>query len=80
MKKDGLQRMMDFLNFLDEGNIHYFITKYSDDGLTATLTLVGARIEVEFTPDQMKYSIFRGNEDVLTDEKILNDLIKQNVE
>jgi hypothetical protein len=80
MKKDGLQRMMDFLNFLDKGNIHYFITKYSDDGLTATLTLVGARIEVEFTPDEMQYSIFRGNEDVSTDDKSLMDLIKRDME
>jgi hypothetical protein len=48
--------------------------------LTATLTLVGTRIEVEFTPDEMTFSIFRGNEDVLTDEKILNDLIKSNLE
>jgi hypothetical protein len=80
MKKDGLQRMMDFLNFLDENNIHYFITKYSPDGLTATLTLVGARIEVSFTPDEMTFSIFRGNEDVLTEEKTLYDLIKKDLE
>ena len=80
MKKDGLQRMLDFLNYLDDNNIHYFITKYSPDDLTATLTLVGIRVEVSFTPEAMTYSIFRGNEDVLIDEKMLFELIKQDLE
>ncbi len=74
---DGLQRMLDFLNYLDDQNVHYFIEKYSPDGLTATLTFVGLRIEVEFTPDGMAYSYFEGTEDVFTDEQRLRDLIKQ---
>jgi hypothetical protein len=77
MKEDGLQRMLKFLNKLDDKNIHYFLSKYSPDGITATLTLVTMRIEVEFTPDEMRFSIFKGNEDVLTDEKLLYDLLKQ---
>ena len=80
MKKDGMQRMMEFLNYLDENNVHYSISKYSPDGLTATLTLVGYRIEVSFTPEEMTYSVFQGSEDVLTDEKALFDLIKRYLE
>lgn len=80
MKQDGLQRMLDFLNYLEANNIHYFITKYSESGLTATLTLVGVRIEVEFTPEEMQYSIFRRNEHVLTDEKELMDIIRRDLE
>jgi hypothetical protein len=74
-KKDGLERMLDFLDFLREKNIHFFITQYSPDGLTVTLTLVGMRIEVEFQVDHVEYSVFRGSEAVESDEKALHDLI-----
>lgn len=77
MKKDGLQRMLDFLDLLEEKNIHYFITRYSPEGLTVTLTLVTIRVEVEFTVEEMQFSYFKGTEDVLTDERVLLDLIKQ---
>ena len=77
MKIDGLQRMMDFLNRLDDKNISYFISKYSPDGLTVTLTLVTMRIEVEFKPDGMQFSFFRGDEGVETDEKLLNEFIEK---
>jgi hypothetical protein len=77
MGNDGLKRMLDFLNFLEDKNISYFISKFSPDGLTVTMTLVTVRVEVEFTPQEMKFSYFKGTEDVETDEKILYDLIKQ---
>jgi hypothetical protein len=77
MKIDGLQRMLDFLALLQEKNIHYFISQYSPQGLTATLTLVTMRIEVEFTPEEMRYSVFKGTEDVLTDDKQLHALLKE---
>lgn len=77
MKKDGLARMLEFLDFLEKKNIHYFITRYSPDGLTVTLTLVTIRVEVEFTVEGIEYSYFRGTEDVLTDEKLLYSLIKE---
>ncbi len=80
MAIDGLQRMLDFLNHLDDRNIHYFIEKYSPDGLTATLTFVGLRVEVEFTPEGINYSCFEGHEDVFSDEKRLYDLIKERSE
>jgi hypothetical protein len=77
MKKDSLQRMLDFLNMLEEKGIHYFITRYSPEGLTVTLTLVGVRVEAEFTVDQMQFSYFKGTEDVITDEKVMDQLIKE---
>ena len=49
MKNDGLQRMLDFLNFLDENNIHFYIEQHAPEWLTVTLTLVGTRVEVMFT-------------------------------
>lgn len=77
MKKDGLQRMLDFLNLLREKKIHFYIEQYSSDELTVTLTLVGVRVEVMFSVDDMTYSLFPGREDVLTDTKALYDLIKE---
>lgn len=75
--QDGLQRMLTFLNEIEARNIEHFITKYSPDGLTVTLTLFKVRIEVEFTPTEMHYSCFEGTEDVLTDERALWDMIKK---
>jgi hypothetical protein len=42
--KDGLERMLDFLDALREHKIHFFITQYSPEGLTVTFTLVGVRV------------------------------------
>jgi hypothetical protein len=80
MQKDGLQRMLDFLNFLRNKKVHFFITQYSPEGLTVTLTLVGSRIEVEFFVDHLEFSAFKGSEMVNSDEKALYNLIKQDVE
>ncbi len=76
--QDGLERMLEFLNGLEQKKIHYFIEKCSDDGLLVTLTLMGVRVEVEFTPYDMSFSVFKGSEDVSLDRKILDDLIKEN--
>lgn len=77
MKKDGLQRMLDFLDLLREKKIWFFINQYSDEGLTVTFTLVGIRVEVEFFVDHLEFSVFRGSEAVESDEKLLLDLIQE---
>ena len=77
MKTDGLQRMLDFLNFLNEKKIHFFIEQDAPEWLTVTVTLVGVRVEVMFSVDDMTFSVFTGKEDVLTDQKLLYDLIKK---
>lgn len=80
MKNDGLQRMLDFLNFLDENNIHFYIEQHAPEWLTVTLTLVGTRVEVMFTVEHMQFSYFKGSERVETDEKLLYDMIKEHGE
>ena len=77
MKQDGLERMLDFLDLLREKNILFFITQYSDEGLTVTFTLVGARVEVEFFVDHLEFCVFRGSELVESDERLLRDLIRE---
>ena len=78
MHKDGLQRMLDFLNFLRQKNIHFFIEQDADNSLMVTLTLVGVRVEATFTVDEMTFSVFKGSEDVILDERVLLGLIKEN--
>ena len=77
MKVDGLQRMLDFLAFLQENGTQYAIGHDSPDALIVTFALVGVRVEVEFSVDEMQYSLFRGDESVLVDEKQLLDLIRK---
>ena len=75
MKKDGLQRMLDFLSLLNEKGIHFYIEQQSPEALMVTLTLVGARVEVEFFVEEMNFSVFKGSESVFTDEAVLAQLI-----
>lgn len=77
MKKDGLQRMLDFLDLLRETGTDFRIEQFSPDGLTVYFALVGVRAEVEFTVDEMQYSLFRGDEGVEVDEKPLIELIRK---
>jgi hypothetical protein len=76
METDGLQRMLDFLNFLAEKKIHYSIKHGSPDWLEVEVTLVGARVEVMFTVEDMAFSVFEGDEAVISDTKALYKLIE----
>lgn len=78
MKQDGLQRLLDFLNFLREKGIDARIDQKSPDNLTVSFSLIGVRVEADFDVDMMHFSYFEGSESVDTDEKTLRDLIKDN--
>lgn len=78
MKKDGWNRMLEFLDFLREKKIQFRIEQQQPEGLMVSFALVGIRIEVEFFEDELQYSIFKGNEDVLTDEALLYDFVNTN--
>jgi hypothetical protein len=77
MKKDGLQRILDFLDFLREKGIEFNIEQEAPTSLTVKFALVGARVEADFDVDMMHFSVFKGSEAVETDEKILEQLIKE---
>ena len=79
MKKDGLQRMLDFLNFLQEKGIEPKIEHQVPDSLMVTFALVGIRVEVDFDVDFMQFSLFKGDEAVQMDEKVLIALIEERV-
>ena len=42
MRTDGLQRMLDFLNLLNEKNIHFFIERYTESFVTEMAAFVNA--------------------------------------
>jgi hypothetical protein len=77
-KKDGFERLLDFLDFLREQKIQFRIEQQQPEAVMVTFALVGFRIEVEFFADELQFSVFTGHEDVSTDEKQLYDLIKKN--
>lgn len=68
MKKDGLQRVLEFLDFLRDRNVGFRIDQQSPDELIVSFALVGARGEATFDVDGMDYCLFTGSESVNTDE------------
>jgi hypothetical protein len=78
VKKDGLQRLLNFLDFIREKDIKFDIVQEAPSNLTVRFGLVGVRVEADFDVDMMHFSVFKGSEAVETDEKVLHDLIKEN--
>lgn len=74
----GLEGLLSFLEFLVEKNISYNISHQREDSIMVSLTLVGMRVEVDFFVDHIEFSYFKGNEDVISDEKRLFELIAEN--
>jgi hypothetical protein len=77
MRKDGLQRVLDFLDFLREKGIEFRLDQQAPDELMVTFALVGARVEATFDVNMMHFCVFKGSEAVETDEKALQALIKE---
>jgi hypothetical protein len=78
MKMQGLEGMLEFLEFLRKKRIMFKIEQQVHDGLEVSFALVGYRFEVTFFTDHMEFSYFTGHEDVETDEALLFELINQN--
>jgi hypothetical protein len=78
MKKDGLQRLLDFLDFLRGKGIEFRMEQQQPEAVMVTFAMVGFRVEVEFFVEEVQYSVFRGNEDVEIDESRLYQLVNEN--
>jgi hypothetical protein len=74
---DGLKRVLDFLDALEEAGVHYEIDQVRPDAILVFFTLVGVRVEVDFFVDRMTYRCFKGHEDVYVNEGELMSLIKE---
>jgi hypothetical protein len=77
-KMDGLQRLLDFLNFLRDEKIEFSIHNRSHDSISVDFAGVGIRYEVDFYCDEMNFSYFLGDEDVFRDDALLDKLIEEN--
>jgi hypothetical protein len=62
---DGLQRMLDFTNYLQEKRMTYHFRQVSFDEIMVGFSMPGERVEVYFTTEDVTYSVFTGNEDML---------------
>ena len=78
MQKDGLQRLLTFLELLQEKGVDHNLDQQRPEAIMVTFGWVGFRVEAEFFVDRVEYSIFKGDESVETDENALADLVKEN--
>jgi hypothetical protein len=77
VKKDGLQRLLTFLDILDEADVAYRIERQSPDEIMVTFARTEIRVEVSFSVDGMLYSLFRGHESSSSDEIALKTFISE---
>lgn len=68
MTLGGIRDLLPFLSFLADHRIGFRIEQDRPDSVMVTLTLLGARIEVDFFDDHIEYSVFEGSEFVLDDQ------------
>ena len=77
MKLNGISDLLPFLNFLKDHSIVYRLEQMRPDSIMVTLSLVGARVEVDFFDDHIEYSVFKGDEWVLDDQQELFRLLSK---
>jgi hypothetical protein len=78
MTKDGMPRMLEFLDFLRGKGIQFKLEQQRSEAVMVTFAMVGFRVEVEFFPNHLEFSVFQGDEGVEVDEKLLYDLVNRN--
>jgi len=77
VKKDGLERLLEFLDILRGRGIDAHFYQEGPDGIIVYFSLYGVRVEVTFTVDGMQYSIFKGDESVESGLAELMSLIEE---
>jgi hypothetical protein len=78
VKKDGLQRMLEFLDLLRAKGIHFRLERQSPEALMVTFTLEGICIEVDFFVSEIWFSYFKTGEVGTMDETVLQNLLREN--
>ena len=74
---NGIRDLVPFLNFLKENKVWFHLEQVSHEALMVTITLVGERIEVEFSDDHIEFSRFTGDESVERDVGLLFSIIAE---
>jgi hypothetical protein len=78
VKKDGLQRMLEFLDVLRSKGVHFRLERDRPETLMVTFTLEGICIEVEFFVDHIEFSYFKSGERGTRSQEVLRRLLKEN--
>ena len=64
---------------LDVGKYHYTLSRHRSDSILVIITFVGERVEVDvFDDGHMEVSRFKGSEDIVGDEALIQNIIEQN--
>jgi hypothetical protein len=77
---DGIKDLLTFLRLLRAQSVFFTLDQRRPDSIMVSITIAGARIEVDFFNDHIEYSVFRGAEDVLDDQPALFEMIRAFVE
>lgn len=67
------------LQNLEDAKISFTLGRSREDTVLVSLTLVGERVEIDvFEDGHMEISRFRGNEDIVGGEELIEELIEKN--
>jgi hypothetical protein len=74
MKADRFDKLLDFLQRLDEAKIHYVLTNYREDAISVEVYAPGEHWEVDFLADgEIDVERYRSNGHI-DDESVLEEL------
>lgn len=78
MKKDGLERLLEFTALLKAKDIRFRIERQMQEALMVTFTRSDVCVEVNFLVDEMWFSFFLGAGTGEMADDILSDLLREN--
>ena len=69
-------RIFHLARLLEDAKIYFTVSRHRRESFMITATLIGKRIEIDvFEDDHIEFSVFEGDEEVISDEAELFDLI-----
>ena len=71
-----MNRLIDFLNELEERKIFYNLSKYCDEYIMVEISVPGERWEVEFSHDDIRVEIFK-SDGYIFDERKTSELFEK---
>jgi len=78
MPKDGLLRMLEFLQVLRARDIHFRIERQSPDALMVTFSQNDVCVEVDFSVSGTSFSYFGTAESGEMNDQVLGNLLQEN--
>ena len=72
---DGLQRLLDFADYLRSQRMPFLLQQIKDDAVTLTFGTFGNRFRLDFHEDRVSLDWYKGNEDVVGNLRAIEGLI-----